>query len=547
MRVLITGGSGYDIIDAYHDATKHHFHRYARSAGYMDWANQPTPFRRYENAVQIELPFCRREPEAAFTDIFAAPRQPGQLICLDGIAAFFEFSLALSAWKQSGGSRWPLRINPSSGNLHPTECYLIVPEVPGLAGGIYHYNPLAHGLEQRAAPADTAWRSLCDHFGDSGFLIALSTIFWRESWKYGERAFRYCQLDTGHALAALIFAARLNDWHLNLLGGVADSQIERLLGFDRTPWHPNEDEVAELMCWVSTQPIDDSAARDVASEHFGQFADMTYFGDPSPLSPKAVAWPIINQAASASEKGPTHEREQPPADRRLIFAESEITAASVIRRRRSAVRFDPNRSIDGRTLEEILGRTIACRRMPPFGGAPVLQQIEAVVFVHRVGGLSPGIYLLKRQQGPIENLKAAWQADFLWRPVAGRLPLWQLTEGDVSDPAATLSCHQDIAGLSAFAVAMVAPYEHLLRRGPHHYRRLHWECGMIGQVLYLAAEAHGLRGTGIGCFFDDEVHRLLGIRDKSYQVLYHFTVGHPIEDDRLSTLPAYHHVDISRR
>jgi nitroreductase len=185
--------------------------------------------------------------------------------------------------------------------------------------------------------------------------------------------------------------------------------------------------------------------------------------------------------------------------------------------------------------------------MPPFNGATELQQVEAVVFVHRVRGLSPGIYLLKRQQGAIENLKAAWHSDFLWRPVAGQLPLWQLIEGDASGLAATLSCHQDIAGHSAFAVAMIAPYAHLLRQGTHNYRRLHWECGVIGQVLYLAAEAHGLRGTGIGCFFDDEVHRILGIQDKSYQVLYHFTVGHPIEDDRLSTLPAYHHIDLSRR
>jgi SagB-type dehydrogenase family enzyme len=535
----------YEIIDAYHEATKHHFHRYARSAGYMDWANQPTPFRRYDNAVLIELPFCDREPDGAFGDLFCAPQPPGRPLCLDAIAAFFEFSLALSAWKQSGGSRWPLRINPSSGNLHPTECYLAVPDVPDLAGGIYHYNPLAHALEQRAALDDDAWPALGDHFGGSGFLVALSTIFWRESWKYGERAFRYCQLDTGHALAALIFAARLNRWHLHLLGSVADSDVERLLGFDRTAWHPNEDETAELICWVSTQPVDDAAARDFASEHLGRFAEIPFLGDPPPLSPKAEAWPIINQAASASEKGPTHETAQPLADHPLNFAESE-SAASVIRRRRSAVRFDPDRSIDPDAMEEILGRTIACRHRPPFNGAPVLQHIEIVVFVHRVRGVSPGIYLLKRQEGAIENLQAAWHADFLWRPVPGRLPLWQLTRGDVSELAGTLSCHQDIAGHSAFAAAMMAPFEHLLRRGSHHYRRLHWECGMIGQILYLAAEAHGLRGTGIGCFFDDEVHRLLGLRDKSYQVLYHFTVGHPIEDDRLSTLPAYHHLDKSR-
>ncbi len=65
---------------------------------------------------------------------------------------------------------------------------------------------------------------------------------------------------------------------------------------------------------------------------------------------------------------------------------------------------------------------------------------------------------------------------------------------------------------------------------------------MIGQVLYLEAEAHSLRGTGIGCFFDDLVHQILGFSDNSYQDLYHFTIGGAIEDTRLATLPPYHHL-----
>jgi hypothetical protein len=62
---------------------------------------------------------------------------------------------------------------------------------------------------------------------------------------------------------------------------------------------------------------------------------------------------------------------------------------------------------------------------------------------------------------------------------------------------------------------------------------------MIGQVLYLEAGAAGVRGTGIGCFFDDPVHDLLGLETGQFQSLYHFTVGHPVEDTRLTTLPAY--------
>ncbi len=46
------------------------------------------------------------------------------------------------------------------------------------------------------------------------------------------------------------------------------------------------------------------------------------------------------------------------------------------------------------------------------------------------------------------------------------------------------------------------------------------------------------RGTGVGCFFDDEMHELFGIDDdERRQTLYHFTIGGPVDDARLSTLP----------
>ena len=59
------------------------------------------------------------------------------------------------------------------------------------------------------------------------------------------------------------------------------------------------------------------------------------------------------------------------------------------------------------------------------------------------------------------------------------------------------------------------------------------------QVLYLEAEAAGVRATGIGCFFDDPVHDVFGFRDLAFQSLYHFTVGGPVDDPRLTTLPPY--------
>ena len=89
---------------------------------------------------------------------------------------------------------------------------------------------------------------------------------------------------------------------------------------------------------------------------------------------------------------------------------------------------------------------------------------------------------------------------------------------------------------------MIADYmDSLTTYGAAFYRNLFWEAGMVGQVLYLEAEEAGIRSTGIGCYFDDPVHEVFGIASREWQSFYHFTVGGPVEDARLTTLPAYGH------
>jgi hypothetical protein len=120
------------------------------------------------------------------------------------------------------------------------------------------------------------------------------------------------------------------------------------------------------------------------------------------------------------------------------------------------------------------------------------------------------------------------------------LPFYRLLAGDARGAARQLSCHQELASDGCFSLSMIAHFRQPLERfGAWFYRRLFWECGAIGQALYLEAEAAGLRGTGIGCFFDDAVHDLLGLETAEHQSLYHFTVGRPVDDLRLTTLPAY--------
>ena len=112
-----------DRVIRYHIQTKHNFNRYARALGYLDWVNQPDPFRRFEGAPLVLLPLLTpdEDPESAAYDVIY---QPGAVACqpvgVRTLSRFFEFALALSAWKKAGESEWALRSNPSSGNLHPT-------------------------------------------------------------------------------------------------------------------------------------------------------------------------------------------------------------------------------------------------------------------------------------------------------------------------------------------------------------------------------------------------------------------------------------------
>ena len=179
----------------------------------------------------------------------------------------------------------------------------------------------------------------------------------------------------------------------------------------------------------------------------------------------------------------------------------------------------------------------------PWDSIPWAPAIHLAVFVHRVDGLTPGLYLLIRDPGRREFLKEAMHSRFEWTSPPGcpaDLPLVLLQEGDARHLATQVSCGQEIAGDSAFALGMIAEYSHNLERhGPSFYRRLFWETGVIGQVLYLEAEAAGVRATGIGCFFDDPMHQVLGLKDKSLQSLYHFTTGGHVEDPRLMTWPPY--------
>jgi SagB-type dehydrogenase family enzyme len=541
-------GDDTETVRRYHERTKHHPRRYARSPGYLDWATQPDPFRQYQGATEFSLDRPVPDGGPAWGDLIAAAPAP-RATDRAAIGELFYYSLALSAWKEAGSSRWSLRVNPSSGDLHPTEAYLIAGPLPGLNPypAVYHYSPFRHALELRIALSGDEWTSLAKGLPAGGVLLALASIPWRESWKYGERAFRYCHHDVGHAICAVGYSARLLGWAARLVTAMPDGDLDELLGLRRQR-ETSDVEVEHPDCLLALAPTREPwFARGTLPEilrHRLRSADFQ--GTPNRLSQHQQPWPVIAEAVEASRYGGSDGEAAPDPAAPAGATPPAPPARLLIRRRRSAVAMDGHTTMTRESFYRILVRLAPALGSFPHEVLPWPPRVSLAFFVHRVDDLPQGLYLLVRHPDHFASLRSSLDRSFVWEKpggLPGGLEFFQLAAADMREAAQLISCHQEIAGAGVFSLGMLARFDAALSGAAWNYPRLFWECGLLGQILYLEAEAAGVRGTGIGCFFDDTMHELLGITDTAWQSLYHFAVGGALDDPRLKTLESYFHLE----
>ena len=274
----------------YHETTKHAQQRYARSLGYMDWATQPDPFRKYNGASSIELPIAMQNATPPY-HLLDSDLPPAPLL-KESLSQLLQFSMGIAAHKESGGSTWAVRCNASSGNLHPTETYLVLPPMmESTQSTVRHYAPKNHELELHCNFNTSLWDSL----PKDSFLIGFSSITWREVWKYGERAFRYTQLDAGHAWQSLEVSAKMLGWKLTRLDAISDSDINTLFGIKQKDRF-FEDENADMIFVASPEYVDSTISLDTLLEEL----PLTYDGIANRLSPTMQHWDIIPQIEDAT-------------------------------------------------------------------------------------------------------------------------------------------------------------------------------------------------------------------------------------------------------
>lgn len=506
----------------YHEETKHAQHRYARSLGYMDWSTQPDPFRNYNGAESIELPLAIDNTTPPYhmidDDLPSAP------LVKESLSQLLQFSMGIAAWKESGGSSWAVRCNASSGNLHPTETYVVLPPVlkeQNDSTSVYHYTPKNHALEKLSEFKTSFWEEL----PDGSFILGLSSITWREVWKYGERAFRYTQLDAGHAWQSIAVSAKMLGWKVTRLDSVSDSDMSTLLGLSQEKRF-FESENPDMLLVVSPEKVDSHTSIDNLTNRI----PLLFDGIANKLSPSMQDWEIIPEIEDATKEDELAQKAETIS--RIHRHPTRESKEVVLNRRSVHVMQKESSKITKVEFHNILKSVVLSQDSKE-------NSAHLAIFLHQVEDYEPGLYILIRNERDKEELISQMHSEFKWSE-SELDNLYLLERGDFSMTSKAISCSQDIASDGAFSLGMLCNFSKQLQiHGAHRYKELYWECGAVGQQLYLEATSMGLSGTGIGCFLDDTMHRVLGIKDNRFVILYHFTVGRGYVDSRILTKPAY--------
>jgi len=474
---------GNDYIEAarvFHEITKHSYTSVRSTPHLLDWDNKPLPYKIYPGAASITLP---RDLSLSSTPTLAAlsshvPPDFSASIDTAALTRILFCSGGLTRHKSVGGDDYHFRAAASAGALYPIEMYVAAADVAGLETGLYHFSP---GDLRMIGLRRGDWRSYLGRacgerasMQNARAVIAISAIYWRSTWKYRARAYRYCYWDAGTMLANLLTAAATEEISAEVITAFEDPAVETLLGIDG--------EREGMVALVALGHLDDVPPQSPA------VAPLAL--ETIPLSSNEVAYPDLvkmhreSRLVSADEVAHVSAAKVDPAIRPLsatavqvetIASEESAGLGETILRRGSSRAF-AQETIPAQELATIM----AASSEHPQADFPPLT--DTYLIVNAVDGLEPGAYYYDRRARAFESLKSG-----NFRGEAGYLCLEQPLGMDCS----------------ALVVYMADLQRVLPALGNRGYGDAHLEAGILGGRAYLAAYSLGRGATGL-TFYDDD-------------------------------------------
>jgi SagB-type dehydrogenase family enzyme len=496
----------------YHDGTKHSFHSIRSNRHYLDWDNQPLPFKIYSTLEPLPLP--HDFPPASLSTLTAistmeAQRETESIPEVRDLAALLFLSAGITKRRTYPGGEIYFRAAACTGALYHIDLYVVCGDLPGLSAGVYHFG--AHDFALRCLRTGD-YRSVLVHASGreptvthAPVTLVCTSTYWRNAWKYQARTYRHCFWDAGTLLANTLAASAAFEVPVRVVAGFLDAEVNRLLDLD------TEREVALALVpfgYTSEQVADAPPA--VEPLHLPT----------RPLSKTEVDYPAIRAMHAASSlvaedeivawRGAPLSRTTPLPTGRLFpltplpdTALPEAPLDAIIRHRGSA-RVFARKPISFAQLSTMLTR--ATRGVPTdFLDPSGTTLTDLYLIVNAVEDLPSGAYVFHRDRNALELLR----------------------EGDFRHEAGYLGLGQELPAEASVNIYCLAELPVILQRfGNRGYRAAQLEAAIIGGKLYLAAYGQRLGATGL-TFFDDDVTTFFSPHAAGKSVMFLTAIGKP--------------------
>jgi SagB-type dehydrogenase family enzyme len=500
---------------AYHNGTKHSYESVRTNRHYLDWDNQPMPFKIYSQLETTPLPQQLSSAGTAALKAIStvvAATQDSIIPTIQTLAEILYLSAGVTKRRTYPGGEILFRAAACTGALYHIDLYLVCGELADLEAGVYHFGPQDFALRRlrngdyrqvliRATGGEPAIAS-------APAIFVCASTYWRNAWKYQSRAYRHCYWDTGTILANLLAATSARDVPARVVLGFVDDAVNRLLNLET-----NREASLALVTLgnAPSQPIGTPPTVE----------SLTF--EVMPLSKTEIDYPAIRAMHEASSLESEAEiidwRSQPlgyqstesqtPTRPESVIALQQVAEDSIpgdeleaVIQRRGSTRQFSRESISFEQLAIMLER--ATRGIPTDFLLPEESPLnDLYLIVHAVDDLSPGAYVFHRRPRALELLKT----------------------GDFRSQAGYLGLGQEIPADCSVNVFFLTDLNRVLARwGNRGYRAAQLEASIIGGKLYLAAYAQRLGASGL-TFFDDDVVDFFAPHATGKSVMFLLAIG----------------------
>jgi SagB-type dehydrogenase family enzyme len=481
----------------YHHATKHSPLSVRMNAHYLDFSNQPLPFKIYSKVEVERLPQDFPQTGVAALSAMAETVRPGKVSIPDrtALAQILYSSAGITRTRKYPGGEIYFRAASNTGALYEMELYIVCGDLTGLKAGVYHFSPAEFGMRKLRA-GDYRGLLAAATANEGGVAHAPATIictgtYWRNAWKYQARTYRHFGWDNGTLLANMLAMATSRGLPSRVVMGFVDDDVNRLLDLD------TDREVAFSMVpigWTSEPVGTASSSPPVELLRF----------ETVPMSPSEVDYPLMRETHAASSLVSAHDVwEWREAFNLVVTQDKEAPSVEPLTRVPLAPLADEE--IPRELIEKVILRRGSTRQ---FSHEPItFAQLSTVLERSSRGFLAdfhhPSHALLNDMYLTVNAVEGLEQGAYYFARERRELEL--LKQGDFRAESRFLGLEQDLPGDAAANVFFLADLDRVLATGGNRgYRVVQLESGVLGGKMYLAAYALGFGATGL-TFYDDDV------------------------------------------